>query len=163
MKAWAGTQIGDLPGQPAVPPTRQGGAAKSGVKARSPEEQREHAKRELLGTVLQGLSTSQLGDFANLFSAFSNNAISIRAFPCGADRPEFHFSGSLLSRSDYMQAEREELYSRHGNELSNWTAVMQVARIPVRFGEAPDLDDFDMGPAFPAISVTPLALYRQFE
>jgi hypothetical protein len=194
MSAFAGTQIGDLPGGVAAPPSRQGGATRPGKKATTPDEEREQAKRELISTLLQGLSTSQVKDFANLFSAFSHRTISMRVFPCGVEHPEFHFSGSLLSRTDYMQAEREELYGRYSNELSGWTAVMQVARIPVEVFEAPNLDGplnlmtdderidrvaveqifrrfseffehlgLAQGAAFPAISVTPLALYREFE
>lgn len=190
--AVVGLDLGDVPGTSVVPPVRKGGSTTAGQKAKSPEVRREEVKRELVTKMMDGLSSSQLEEFGNFFSAFSHNTISIRAFPCGDIHSELHFSGALLSRSEYMQAEREELYSRYGNRLFNWTIVMQVARIPRVNLETPNFDfDFELmkgsrinrvatesmingfieyfeyigmaeGATFPAISVTPLALYREF-
>jgi hypothetical protein len=192
ITAIAGTQIGDVQPQPAIPPTGKGGAKKPGTRAKTAEEVREARKRELVNSYLAGMPVEQIEEFKSFFTSFSHNSISLRVFPCGSNRPEFHFSGSLLSRTGYMQAEREELYGRYGNTLTNWTTVMQVARIPHRItpsvdlGEIPQLmtnDQIDRvateryvnsfiqffedlgvaeGAKFPSISVTPLALYREF-
>lgn len=58
--------------------------------------------------------------------------ISLRAFPCGLDHPDCGFGGLLLDRSDYIEPERAALFARHGVEVSDWTVVGTVTRLPVR-------------------------------
>ncbi|WP_157430449.1 DUF6414 family protein [Actinomadura macra] len=187
-----GLSLADQVAQPAVPPSRKGGSMKGGQRARSPQEVRTEKIDALVKESMEGLSPEAMRDFAKLADAFTNKTISLRCFPCGADSPQFHFAGALLSRSDYIQDEREELYSRNGTELDGWTIVMQVARIPSKVGElGPPRLDFDLwdgqridrvateellnnfslfieqigiaeGVTFPSISVTPLAIYRKF-
>lgn len=62
----------------------------------------------------------------------TSDSISVRFLACGEEHPEFSFSGSLLGREEYIQNEREALFSRYGSHLSGWTAIVQVAAIPTR-------------------------------
>lgn len=130
VSAFVGTQIGEQQSQAATPPVRQGGSTRSGQRAESGEQAREKLKQELLKTVLSGTSIGQIKDIAEMIAAFTNDAISVRVLPCGLDHPEYHFAGTLLSRSEYIQEEREALFARYGTKLEDWTVVMQVARIP---------------------------------
>lgn len=111
--------------------------------------------------------------------------------PFGADHLEYHFAGTLLSRSEYIQDEREALFARYGYLLQDWTVVMQIARIPGQDEVTPEIGGTEMvrdgvvdrpafenqvlnlvrlfeslgfaeGSSFPAISVTILAIYREF-
>jgi hypothetical protein len=65
-----------------------------------------------------------LGDF------LPPDAISVRFPACGQSRPELALSGSLLERSEYIQLERDALFSRYGSILKGWTSVVQIASIP---------------------------------
>src|SRR5689334_3941772 len=60
----------------------------------------------------------------------ASDAISVRFLPCGLEHPEYALSGSLLGRDDYIQREREALFSRYGSVLHGWTSVLQVASVP---------------------------------
>jgi hypothetical protein len=68
--------------------------------------------------------------FINRF--VSSDAISVRFLMCGEARPELAFIGSLLGRDEYIQREREALFSRYGSLLRGWTALLQVAAVPTR-------------------------------
>jgi hypothetical protein len=132
----------------------------------------------------------RVGEFIQLFLA---GQISLRQFPCGLDHPELGLTGSLLGRPGYLQEEREALFAKYGSIPTDWTVVSQVATVPtdsaprgdlalgelMRGGEQVDrsqVEDAAMqlmemleglgvaeGPAYPAITVTPLAVYREFE
>ena len=93
------------------------------------------AKSALMG----GLVSDQLVAMSDFVEAFEGDSISLRLTPCGADHLEFGFNGALLGRREYLQEEREHLFSRYGHSLSNWTAVLQVAAIPSE--DAPEIDD----------------------
>jgi hypothetical protein len=123
-------------------------------------------------------------------AAVVGDSVSMRVLPCGVDHLEYSFSGALLGRREYLQEERENLFSRYGQAPSAWTAVLQVASIPSAFvtpsqpGDAewmgpsgelnrPAMESYVNnlmtymeqigivdGPRWPSISVTPLGLYR---
>lgn len=65
-----------------------------------------------------------------LISSFLADSIAIRVLPCGASLPEISFGGVLLGRREYIQEEREALFSRYGSLLRGWSAVLQIATIP---------------------------------
>jgi hypothetical protein len=147
----------------------------------------EAAKRELLGG-LDPLTLQAMGDF---LVAFMGDAIALRALPCGPSHLEYGFAGALLGRSEYMQEEREHLYSLYGGSFRNWTAVLQVAAIPREAAStelvAPEdvvdaqglisrartermarellstMEEIGVveGPRRPSISVVPLGVYRE--
>jgi hypothetical protein len=103
--------------------------------------------------------------------------------PCGVDSPDCAFTGVLLDRSDYIEPERSVIFSRYGSDAGEWTLVGLVARhgrelaeTDVMTGVSLDqlgIENLAVGllgvlsqigatgaPAFPTISVVPLALYR---
>ena len=127
-----GAQIGKVPDIAATPPVRKGGTTRPGSPATKGDAAREALKEELLSKLLEGSSIGQIRDIAGSVSAFTNDEISVRVLPCGRDYPDYHFAGTLLSRSEYIQEEREALFGRYGVYLNDWTAVMQVARIPTK-------------------------------
>lgn len=187
-----GAQIGEVPAVPATPPTRKGGSTKPGTRSLTGENAREHLKSQLITNLLSGSSLGQFKDISDTIGAFTNDAISVRVLPCGRDYPDYHFAGNLLSRSEYIQDEREALFGRYGVYLNDWTAVMQIARIPSETPpSAPDfskkfvgdngtidrttfeqlvidmIGDWEQkglseGSRHPAISTTILAIYREF-
>lgn len=187
-----GAQIGKVPDIAAIPPVRKGGNTKPGSPAAKEEAAREALKEELLSKLLEGITIGQIRDIVGSVSAFTNDEISVRILPCGRDHPEYHFAGTLLSRSEYIQEEREALFGRYGVYLNGWTAIMQIARIPTQIPPpAPDftrafvddngqidrttfeqmvidlIGDFEQkglseGSRYPAISTTILAIYREF-
>jgi len=69
-------------------------------------------------------------DLVNRF--LSADALSVRFPACGDNRLELAFSGSLLGRSEYIQDERDALFSRYGSLLQGWTSVVQIASIPTQ-------------------------------
>ncbi|MEV0758229.1 hypothetical protein [Streptosporangium sp. NPDC050280] len=193
VSAFVGIAMEEQGARPATPPARQGGRTTQGNRAKDAKEVREEKKAELVKSMLQGMSPEKIAEIKDLVASLANDAVSIRAFPFGEDHREFNLSGALLSRSEYMQNEREELYSRYGYTLDNWTMVAQIARIPKRTpAEAPSfniegelivngrmdriamerigvslikyIEAFGLaeGPIYPSISVTPLAVYREF-
>lgn len=130
----------------------------------------------------------KIGDFVNIFLA---GQITMRQFPCGVEHPKFGLSGSLLGRPGYLQEEREALFAKYGSLVSEWTVVSQVAtvsaegegRTEIELGELVSGDEIDRasmedaaaqlmqvmeslgvaeGPAFPTVTVTPLAVFREF-
>jgi hypothetical protein len=191
ITAFVGTQVGAQTPENPTPPVRQRGSTKAGRRPRSGEEMREALIAEKLVQFSGGVSLEQLTSLGDLADAFANGSIIARALPFGPEHPEYHFAGTLLSRNEYIQPEREALFSRYGTKLNNWTMVMQVARIPSP--EKPELPDFGKpladgdtlsrgvlenmiggivtymegvgvseGAQYPAISVTVLAIYREF-
>lgn len=191
VTAFAGTQVGNQESENSVPPVRQGGSTRPGRRARSAEEMREALIVQKVTEFSGGVSLGQLTSLGDLADAFANSSIIARAMPFGSERPEYHFAGTLLSRSEYIQPEREALFSRYGTRLNNWTMVMQMARIPPP--DKPKLPDFSKptvsddvfsrgalenmigsllaymegvgmaeGAQYPAMSVTVLAIYREF-
>lgn len=125
----AGAQIGKAPDIAAIPPVRKGGSTRGGSPAVKGDAAREALKEELVSKLLETSSIGQIKDIIESVSAFTNDSISVRVLPCGREHPEYHFAGTLLSRSEYIQEEREALFGRYGVYLDNWTVVMQVARI----------------------------------
>jgi hypothetical protein len=138
-----------------------------------------------------GISLNQLTSIRDFIEAFASNSIIVRVLPFGVEHSEYHFAGTLLSRNEYIQPEREALFSRYGTSLKDWTIVMQVARIPSpSTTQAPDFgksfagnDALDRsalentvgnlvsymetlgiaeGAKYTAVSVTVLAIYREF-
>lgn len=129
-----------------------------------------------------------IGEFVDLFMG---GQISMRHFPCGIERPEYAFVGVLLGRPGYLQEEREALFGKYGATASPWTVVAQIASVPgertperdFRVGDLVDASDridraefeemavrlmeyleiagIAEGPQFPAIAVTPLAVFRE--
>lgn len=189
--AIAGAQIGPQEAESSTPPARKGGATRSGQRGRTAEQVRQAMKDEQIKKMTGGVSLGLLADIVEFVSAFTSDSITVRALPFGTERPEYHFAGTLLSRSEYIQPEREALFSRYGMNLDDWTVVMQVARIsssapaPVSdFGQPTVTGDvlsrgsvekmltnlmaqmealgMAEGAQYPAISVTVLAIYREF-
>jgi hypothetical protein len=176
--------------EPTRPPTRQGGRTQPGSKGKTAAQAREAQKDTAVEALLGGAASSTFEDIAEFVSGFTNDSIMVRAQPCGPARPELHFGGVLLSRTDYLQDDREALFSRYGSQLADWTVVMQVARIPTP--APPDSAELQPltaggqidrvavermvsnlvtqvehtglaeGSAFPAVPVTVLAIYREF-
>lgn len=132
----AGAQLGKVPDLPGTPPVRRGGSTTRGVAAAKGDDAREKVKQELLSTLLGESSVGQIRDIIEAVAAFTNDSISVRVLPCGRQCPDYHFAGTLLSRSEYIQEEREALFGRYGVYLHDWTAVMQVARIPAKMPPA---------------------------
>lgn len=76
------------------------------------------------------VGTEGLSEVINFLEAYmASDAIYVQFLACGDEHPEYSFVGSLLARDDYMQREREALYTRYGARLEGWTSVVQVARI----------------------------------
>jgi hypothetical protein len=157
-------------------------------------QQREKAISDATKRVFGGTDPAILSSIAGVVTSLLAGAIAIRVLPCGRDHEEMSFGGVLLSRREYIQEEREALFSRYGSLLRNWTVVMQVATIPEQPTSAasPDFGSVDLltpnnevrratlekmvvdiitwletiglseGPRWPAITVTPLAIYRLF-
>ena len=188
--AIAGSQVGPQQSEVATPPVRQRGSTKAGRKPRTAEEVRKGLVADKLEEFTGGISMDQIASITDFIGAFTNNAITARVLPL-AEHPEYHFAGTLLSRNEYIQPEREALFGRYGTSLEDWTIVMQVARIPSP--EVPQTPDFSEpfaskdsinrgilegmvgrlvtymeslgiaeGARYPAISVTVLAIYREF-
>jgi hypothetical protein len=95
------------------------------------------AKTVLMG----GMTSDQLAAMGDFVDAFVGEGIALRALPCGLEDLELGFGGALLGRREYIQEERETLFSRYGTVASNWTCVLQIAAIPMPV-ESPD-DDQD--------------------
>lgn len=190
VTALAGSQVGPQEPEAAAPPVRQGGRTQPGRKPRSAEEVRQQLVAEKVTEFSGGISLEQIASLGDFIGAFTNDSITARVLPFD-EHPEYHFAGTLLSRSEYIQPEREALFGRYGTNLEDWTIVMQVARIPS--AAKPQIPDFSRpfasndvvsrgsledlvrrlmdymealgiaeGARYPAISVTILAIYREF-
>jgi hypothetical protein len=77
-----------------------------------------------------GTDPSLVGAISDVMVSLLGEEIALRVLPCGREHPEYSFGGVLLNRSDYLQKEREALFSRFGSFLSGWTFVMQVETVP---------------------------------
>jgi len=130
VTAIAGTQVGIQQPESASPPARAGGSTRSGRRSRTAEEVRNDLIAEKVKEFTGGISLNQLASIRDFIDAFASNSIIVRVLPFGAKHSEYHFAGTLLSRNEYIQPEREALFSRYGTSLEDWTIVMQVARIP---------------------------------
>ncbi len=104
------------------------------------------AKSALMG----GISSEQLTAMSEFVDAFVGEGISLRALPCGLQYLDAGFGGALLGRREYIQEERETLFSRYGTIASSWTCVLQVAAIPRR-GQG-DQEDNDMPDVIPGLA-----------
>lgn len=93
------------------------------------------AKEMAKATVMGGMSTDQLAAISAFVEAFVGEGISLRALPCGMEQMELGFQGALLGRREYIQDERETLFSRYGTVASNWTCVLQIAAVPEPRGD----------------------------
>jgi hypothetical protein len=188
----AGAQVGKVTPKPSSPPSRKGGHTRAATVAETADAARERRKEEILSELLEEGSLAQYKDIADTIGAFTNDQISVRVFPCGRDHADYHFAGTLLSRSEYIQEEREALFGRYGVYLDDWTVVMQIARIPAETPpQSPDftrslikengiidraaleqmvidlIGDWEQkglseGVRYPAVSTTILAIYREF-
>jgi hypothetical protein len=82
----------------------------------------------------EAVSVADSGSIENVARFFetylSPDTIEVRFLAGGGDDPRLSFAGSLLGRDEYIQREREALYSRYGSLLTGWTSVLQIARIP---------------------------------
>lgn len=82
-----------------------------------------------------------------MVSFLSSEAITVRVVPHGIEHPQFSFVGSLLKRDEYIQQEREALFSRYGSLVMGWTCVLQIAAIPQRKTSAKKFDSRSIGEA----------------
>jgi hypothetical protein len=158
----------------------------SSIKSPKERERRVQAQVAQEFGPLDGIK--KIGDFVNIFLA---GQIALRQFPCGVGTPKFGLSGTLLGRPGYLQEEREALFAKYGSLVTEWTVVSQVATVPTEGGGRTELevgelvtgDEIDRasmedaaaqvmqvmeslgvaeGPAFPTVTVTPLAVFREF-
>ncbi|MBN9611266.1 MAG: hypothetical protein J0I11_18355 [Actinobacteria bacterium] len=83
-----------------------------------------------LAAMMGGISHHQLEAIVRAVRAFVGDSVSIRILPCGLGHLEFAFIGNLLGRREYIQEERENLFSRYGQAPTKWTTVFQVAAVP---------------------------------
>jgi hypothetical protein len=78
----------------------------------------------------EGTDPSVVGAISDVMESLLGEEIALRVLPCGREHAEYSFGGVLLNRSEYLQKEREALFSRFGSFLSGWTFVMQVETVP---------------------------------
>jgi hypothetical protein len=100
--------------------------------------QRAQFSNTTLAALMGGMSPVQLTAMTEFVDAFVGQGIAFRALACGKDDPPAGFAGALLGRREYIQEERESLFSRYGVTASSWTCVMQVAAIPAPPAEIAD-------------------------
>jgi len=89
-----------------------------------------NARQEMDKSITDPVTPELAGIFDVINQFLTSDAISVRFPACGEARPELAFAGSLLGRSNYIQREREALFSRYGSTLKGWTSVVQVATVP---------------------------------
>lgn len=102
------------------------------MKGKSVEKQKEELLRKARTAILKGVSEDYIRAMSGFMQSFLGDDIAMRALPCGEQYLEYGFSGALLNRADYIQSEREHLFSRYGTYMSNWTCVLQVSTVPVQ-------------------------------
>lgn len=151
-------------------------------------------KKEALGAIraaaIGGISPDQLNAISAAVQSFFGDSVVIRAMPCGPNYLDYAFTGALLGRKEYIQEERENLFSRYGQTPTSWTIVFQIAAVPDRAEGEPEFEPEETvdaggsilrsnmekmvaqlleymeqlgvveGPRWPSVSVTPLGLYR---
>lgn len=100
------------------------------IKGKSVEKQKEEMLRKAREAILKDIPEEFVRAMGGFMQSFLGEDIAMRALPCGEEHLEFGFSGSLLNRAEYIQAEREHLFSRYGTYMSNWTCLLQVATVP---------------------------------
>ncbi len=167
------------------PKTPPKGGAKSAA-GRSQQQLRAQAMTTLMGST----SLDRVKAISRLIESFAGESILLRILPCGLDNLELGFTGTLLGRSEYIQEERESLFSRYGQAPTMWRTVFQIAGILDKDDDAPTFDPGSAtnaqgffsraqvekmaggllglleqsgiveGPQWPSISVTPLGIYR---
>lgn len=104
------------------------------------DQMEEQARREVEAQLGGSAGMDQMRSVMKVLSSFIGDAIAVRLLACGLDHPEMGFAGSLLARDEYLQRERDELFSRYGSILRDWTTVMQVAHVPQRDESASAMD-----------------------
>lgn len=120
-------------------PASAGGGTAAG--ARNIARARETARAQALAALMSGTSPAQLDAISRAVQSFVGDSISLRVLPCGIQKPEFAFTGALLGRKEYIQEEREHLFSRYGQAPSNWVSVLHVAAVPTETSSTPALAD----------------------
>jgi hypothetical protein len=137
--------------------------------------------------LMGGLSPDAARQVGDVFVAFFGEGMVVRHLPCGEDDRSNAFVGPLSDEPSYLSDTRSALFSKYGSAPSDWTLVAQVATVPDEMSPAGDeVDEDDEGaldrahfealavnilrgledagltgaPAFPTITVTPIALYR---
>jgi hypothetical protein len=159
---------------------------KQGASQKQKDSVLQAAKKEIMG----GLDERQIEAIWEFIESFLGDTIAMRALPCGTEHLEYAFNGALLGRNEYIQEEREHLFSRYGTDLRDWVCVLHVATIPHQGDQASDFSNLNFmlssgeisraktergaaellailegvgildGPRWPTISVTPLGIYR---
>lgn len=113
------------------------------VKPGTPRQQQKKAADAAHGAARAELwgdtSPDAVQGIADVVSSLLGDAIAVRVLPCGRDHPDLGFGGALIDRREYVQPEREALFSRYGPVLSDWTCVIQIASIPSQSEEIPDV------------------------
>ncbi|MBA3339284.1 MAG: hypothetical protein H0T54_06005, partial [Geodermatophilaceae bacterium] len=137
---------------------------------------------------LMGMPPDAARQMAEVFLAFFGGGLSVRHLPCGPEHRTFAFTGSLANGPEFMADSREVLFAKYGSAPSKWTLLAQVAAVPPQnVEENATADDGDQNadldraqleglatgllkgletagltaaPAWPTVSVTPIALYR---
>lgn len=102
------------------------------------QKQKTELSKAAKTAIMGGADPEMLRSIGEFISAFVGDSISVRLLPCGLEHLEYGFSGPLLGRREYIQEERENLFSRYGSRPSKWTAVAQIAGIPSQ-----DEDEFN--------------------
>jgi hypothetical protein len=90
------------------------------------------AARKGATAAILGATPESMMAVSSAVDAVVGNSVSMRILPCGPEALECSFSGSLLGRREYLQEERENLFSRYGQAPSVWTSVFQIAAIPIQ-------------------------------
>ena len=151
----------------------------------------EHAKEATRAALWSGTDPNSVKAIAGVVNSLLGDSIAVRVIPCGDEHAELSFGGALIDRTEYIQPEREALFSRYGSILRGWSCVLQIASLPLQ-DEPTSMDlntellgpgkrikraTFEQfviqfitlmesigmaeGPRWPSISVTPLAIYRE--
>lgn len=129
------------------------------MKGKSVEKQKEELLRKARNGVLGGSTENDIKAMSGFVQSFLGDDIAMRALPCGEEYLEYGFSGALLNRADYIQNEREHLFSRYGTYMSNWTCVLQVATVPVQEEHKTKVSD-DMNFMLPSGTISRAATER---
>jgi hypothetical protein len=111
------------------------------IKGKSVEKQKEELLRKARADILGSTTEDSVREMHGFIHSFLGDDIAMRALPCGEKHLEFGFSGALLNRADYIQDEREHLFSRYGTYMSNWTCVLQVSTVPIREDHKSEIQD----------------------
>lgn len=154
------------------------------------EKDRQRMARTAASKIMGGMSPDigrQLGDAIRLFFG---DEIVLRQLPCGEDYRSYAFVG-VLAKNGSLHDTRGAMYAKYGAAPSTWTVLSQIATVPNEpiGGSSTELqteseltDEVDRaafeniaaqlmisledtgvtgGPQWPAITITPLAVYRR--